>query len=107
MINYFRAGKATLFGNWIRYVYLDTDEMLAESLFFRHMIHTKLELILGKKEQNELYRVVVLKVRKRDEQKFLQTMEELKNKMLLCGHPDYESHGGEMFDELRTALMED
>ena len=50
---------------------------------------------------------MVLKVLKKDEQKFLQAMEELKGKMLLFGHRDYESHGGELMDLIRDGIKKE
>ena len=44
----------------------------------------------------EEYRLVALRVLKKDEKLFLQAMEELKGKMLLFGHRDYEPHGGQL-----------
>lgn len=35
------------------------------------------------------YAMIFCKVRKRDEEKFLHSLELLENKMLLSGHPDY------------------
>ena len=103
MKNYISLGK-TLLGNWVRYVYLDTDEVLVQSLLRRHMIHVKLEGIMER--ENEPYRLVALKVLKKDERKFLQAMEELKGKMLLFGHLDYESRGGELLEETRGILRQ-
>lgn len=103
MKNYISLGK-TLLGNWVRYLYLDTDEVLLQSLLRRHMIHVKLEGIMER--ENESYRLVALKVLKKDEQKFLQAMEELKGKMLLFGHLDYESHGGDLLEETRGILRQ-
>ena len=93
MKNYIDLGRS-LPGRWERYVYLDTDEFLARSLFVRHMIRVKVEGVMTR--ENEEYRLVALKVLKKDEALFLQAMEELKGKMLLFGHRDYESHGGEL-----------
>lgn len=104
MKNYINLGKPR-FGNWTNYIYLDTDEYLAKSLFIRHLIHVRKEGIMAR--ENEKYQLVILKVLKKDEQKFLQAMEELKGKMLLFGHRDYESHGGEMMDLIRDGIRKE
>ena len=101
MTNYIDLGKSRL-GNWEHYVYLDTEEFLLASLLRRHMIRVKLEEVLYR--DGEEYRLVALKVLKKDEGMFLKAMEELKGKMLLFGHRDYETRGGELMDETRDTL---
>ena len=86
-------------------MYLDTDELLAESLMNRHMVRREIEGILGM--DNEEYRLVSIRVWKKDELRFLQSMEELKGKMLLFGHMDYDSHGGELVERTRESLRKD
>lgn len=104
MRNYIDLGRCLL-GAWERYVYLDTEEDLARSLFVRHLVHVKTEGIMERK--NEKYRLVALRVLRRDEPKFLQAMEELKGKMLLFGHRDYETHGGELVEMTREMIREE
>lgn len=103
MQNYISLGKNFL-GNWVHYVYLDTEELLLKSLVRRHMIRVKAEGVMTR--DHEEYLLVALKVLKKDEEKFLRAMEELKGKMLLFGHRDYESHGEELIGPLREALRE-
>ena len=45
MKNYINLGKPR-FGNWTNYIYLDTDEYLAKSLFVRHMIRVRKEGVM-------------------------------------------------------------
>ena len=104
MKNYIKLGKSALSG-WEHYVFLDTEEILAESLMNRHMVRREIEEILGM--DHEEYRMISVKVWKKDELRFLQSMEELKGKMLLFGHMDYESHGGEMMEKTRESLRRD
>lgn len=104
MKNYIHLGK-NLLGTWERYVYLDTDQILAESLFIRHMVHVKVDGFMEKK--NEKYKLISLRVLKKDEKKFLQAMEELKGKMLIFGHTDYESHGGAEMELLREVIRKE
>lgn len=104
MTNYISLGKCG-FGAWERYLYLDTDEFLARSLIRRHMIRVKVENILVR--EKEKYRLVELKVLKKDEPLFLRAMEELKGKMLLFGHLDYESHGGGLMDITRDMIRKE
>ena len=85
MKNYIRLGKKALSG-WEHYVFLDTDDILAESLMNRHLVRREIEGVFGM--DNEEYRLISIKVWKKDELRFLQSMEELKGKMLLFGHLD-------------------
>ena len=104
MRNYIKLGKNPM-SSWEHYVYLDTDELLAESLMNRHMVRREIEGAFGM--DNEEYRMVSVKVWKKDELRFLQSMEELKGKMLLFGHLDYDSHGGELVEQTRESLRKD
>ena len=104
MKNYIDLGK-NLLGTWEHYVYLDTQELLAKSLFVRHLVGLKLEGVMTK--ENEEYCLVAVKVQRKDREKFPQAMEELKGKMLLFGRRDYESHGGELVEKTREALKDD
>jgi hypothetical protein len=104
MKNYIDLGPAFP-GTWEHYVYLDTDEFLAKSLFLRHLIHVRVAGVMER--EDEEYKLVDLKVRKRDEKLFLRAMEELKGKMLLFGHSDYDSHGGELMDRTRDLIRHD
>jgi len=104
MKNYIKLGKSALSG-WEHYVFLDTEEILAESLMNRHMVRREVEGVFAM--DNEEYRLISIKVWKKDELRFLQSMEELKGKMLLFGHMDYESRGGEMMEKTRESLRKD
>ena len=66
---------------------IDCDEYLADNLFIKHRVTVR----FGPEYQqpDNKYRIIFCSIRKRDEQAFLQAMEELPNKMILCGYPDY------------------
>ena len=104
MKNYIKLGKSALSG-WEHYVFLDTEEILAESLMNRHMVRREIEGVFAM--DNEQYHMISIKIWKKDELRFLQSMEELKGKMLLFGHMDYESRGGEMMEKTRESLRKD
>ena len=103
-MNYIDLGKSLL-GGWEHYVYLDTDEFLARSLFNRHGIHVKLDGVMER--ENELYRLVALRVLKKDEELFLRAMEELKGKMLLFGHRDYDARGSRLIEITRELIRKE
>ena len=71
------------------FAFFDDYNNSATSLFFRNKVQIKVRSVA--RQNGEKYQIVVCDVRKRDVQKFLQTMEELKNKMLLIGNTDYEA----------------
>ena len=104
MKNYIKLGKKPV-SSWEHYVFLDTEDILANSLMNRHMVRREIEGVLGM--ENEIYRLVSVKVWKKDELRFLQSMEELKGKMLLFGHLDYQSHGGDLVEKTRASLRKD
>ncbi len=101
MKNYIKLGKSPL-SSWEHYVFLDTEDILAESLMNRHMVRREIEGVFGM--DNEEYRLISVKVWKKDELRFLQSMEELKGKMLLFDHRDYESHGGKLMELTRAMI---
>ncbi len=104
MKNYIKLGKSAL-GNWEHYVFLDTEDILANSLMNRHMVRREIEGVLTR--ENEEYRLVSVKVLRKDEPLFLKSMEELKGKMLLFGHLDYDAHGGEIMEGIRDVLRDE
>ena len=104
MDNYFDLGPSAT-GKWKHYVYLDVEEPLIVSLLARHQVHVKCEAVMHK--DNEKYTMIALKVLKKDENRFLQALEELKNKMLLCGHRDYVEQAGALILELKENLRQD
>ena len=104
MRNYVAYGK-TFFGMWLCYAYLDVPENLSFDVLERHGVRAKFVRALTRPDEE--YVLVEVKVRKADRQKFLDAMEDLKTKMLLCGHPDYLSHGGELIRELEDNFIEE
>ena len=101
MKNYIDFGKCGA-GRWKRYLYLDTEDFLLGSLLMRDPVKVKYETCLTK--ENENYRLVMLKVLRRDETRFLKALEDLPGKMLLCGYRDYESRGEELIAELEDLV---
>ena len=104
MENYFDMGP-TLSGRWKHFVYLDVEDLLLASLLNRYQVHAKCERVMLK--ENEKYFLIALKVLKKDEDNFLKALEDLKGKMLLCGHRDYEERTDALIQELRESLRED
>ena len=73
---------------YAHYIFVDTEEYLADGLFIRHKVTVHFGKKFGKWEDPQ-YRLILCKVRKRDEARFLAALQELPAKMLLCGYTDY------------------
>ena len=70
------------------YFDLNVDEnYVADSLFYKREIPVWFKDELAKDEDK--YRVIFCKIRKKDKEKFEEALEELPNKMELLGHLDY------------------
>lgn len=68
-------------------MYVDATEYLADRIFTKQEI----KVDFGKEYAKEgcKYLCIFCKVRKKDEDKFLEALEKLKSTMLLCGYEDY------------------
>ena len=104
MNNFIDLGPCSL-GRRRLMIYLDTKEYLGAGPLVQRKVNVKHASDLVR--DGEPYRLVILKVLKKDLDGFKEAMEDLKNKMLICGHRDYESHGGDMIEEVLTLMRED
>ena len=66
---------------------IDVPEYLADSLFIQEQVRVDFGSEYGKR--GSPYIMIFCKVRKRDEGRFLQALDNLGNKMLLMGYTDY------------------
>ena len=101
MKNFIDLGLCSL-GRRKLMVYLDTDDHYGIGPLHKHGVRPKLKHVMTRPD--EKYRLVFLRVLKKDEARFVEAMEDLKTKMLICGHRDYETHGGELIEELEKHL---
>ncbi len=69
------------------FCFIDTKEYLADALFIKHKVRVCFEQEAEKAGTDYIF--VFCKVRKRDVDRFLNALGDLKTKMLLLGHPDY------------------
>ncbi len=69
------------------YCFVDTGEYLADGLFVRNRVRVDFKREFAK--EGDTYRLIYCRARKKDRERFLDALEQLKNKMLLCGHTDY------------------
>lgn len=104
MRNYIRYGKTT-FNKWQMYAYLDLPENFAASVLHKNDVRYRFDRLMTREDTK--YVLIQMLVKTEDKEKFLKAMEDLKTKMLLCGHPDYETEAGELIRELENNLIEE
>lgn len=97
--NYFPIKKASLRHEY--FCYIDTEEYLADALFEKHKVNVKFRDEAYKPGQD--YVIIFCKVKKSDVVNFQKALDELKNKMILLGHPDYQTFCEEFCKELGVA----
>lgn len=88
MKNYIPLRSSKL-SKYKQYMYVDCKDYLADDLFIKNEIVVKFESDFTK--DNSDYIFVNCKIKKKNQDKFIKTLGELKNKMLIMGHSDYES----------------
>ena len=69
------------------YAYFDTKDYLADNLFIKHKV--TVHFMQEHTQDDTEYIVILCKCRKRGSAAFCTALEELPNKMLICGHKDY------------------
>lgn len=69
------------------YAFMDTAEYFADGLFIKHQVsvHFGREYV----RPPNPYHIIFCRVHKKDEERFLEALDEMPNKMILCGYPDY------------------
>lgn len=89
----------------LAYAFYDTGDHLADQVFINNKVRVKFlyEFVLpGAK-----YHILVCKIPKKDEKNFILSMNQLKNKMLLLGHTDYQGFCNVMSEYLRPKRQGD
>lgn len=84
---------------WISFAYLDSNNNLADSLFSKHGVRLRLGpdfVIRG----NPNYKIVFCRVHRKDIEKFYAALDDLTDKMHICGHPEYEEFCRKTMTEL-------
>lgn len=87
MKNYLDLGRFLLI--YQRFVFLDTEDYLADQLFIRHRVRVRFgdEYV----HPEHPYRFIFCTVRRKDKQRFLDALAEMSDKMTILGHPDYDA----------------
>lgn len=88
MKNYIPLRSSKL-SKYKQYMYVDCKNYLADDLFIKNKITVYFEGDFTKDDSDYIF--VYCKVKKKDHDKFIETLGELKNKMLIMGYSDYES----------------
>lgn len=94
--------KSSNFLKYRRYMYVDCKNYLADDLFIKNKITVKFEGDFTKDDSDYIF--VYCKVKKKDHDKFIKTLGELKNKMLIMGYSDYESFCEEQINKILCKL---
>lgn len=87
-----------------RYMYVDLNVnsgYAADSLFYKRKIPVKFKDEMMR--DGDQYRLIFCKVPKRFRQAFEEALEEMKTKMCLLGHNDYEEYCESVMKELEEA----
>ena len=98
--HFWNLRKVSLFYSYFAYV--DMEEYYADSLFIKHEV--KVRFMREYLNPDSPYIVIFCKVRKRDSQRFLDALAQLPNKMLLCGHLDYQSFCIELSKKMKSEI---
>lgn len=86
-----------------RYMFLDTEEYLADSLFVKHNVPVRFGSEYVNKKSK--YMVITCRIRKCHEERFKEALAALPDKMLLMGHTDYADFCKELFDVFKKAAV--
>lgn len=82
------------------FMFFDTEEYLADILFIRQRITVKFKEEF--KAPNSPYMAIFCSVRKKDEDKFIEALRELPDKMILFGYTDYLSTCTNFFEDIKS-----
>ena len=102
MKNYIDLGPCDL-GRRKLMAYLDTGDYYGIGPMYLHGVRLKYKEEMTR--PGDKYRLVLIRILKRDEPKFIAAMEDLKAKMLICGHTDYESRGCALMDQMEKEIQ--
>lgn len=95
--NYVELQKFSLLYQHICFV--DSAEHLADGVFAHNQITVRFGAEAVREDSE--YRFIFCKIHKRDKTIFLKSMEELKQKMFIMSHADYEDFCIDMFRKLQ------
>ena len=83
------------------FLFFDTPEYLADQLFIKQKVRVWFDKEYAK--EGSPFLAILCHVKKKDSAKFLAALDALKNKMILCGYPEYEAEVQKMMRHLEEA----
>lgn len=83
------------------FLFFDTPEYLADQLFIKQKVRVWFNQEYAK--EGSPFLAIFYRVKKKDSAKFLAALDALKNKMILCGYPEYEAEVQKMIRHLEEA----
>ena len=83
------------------FLFFDTPEYLADQLFIKQKVRVWFDKEHAK--EGSPFLAILCHVKKKDSAKFLAALDSLKNKMILCGYPEYEAEVQKMMRHLEEA----
>ena len=83
------------------FLFFDTPEYLADQLFIKQKVRVWFNQEYAK--EGSPFLAIFCRVKKKDSAKFLAALDALKNKMILCGYPEYEAEIQKMIRHLEEA----
>ena len=95
---YLKIRKVSLRYNY--FLFFDTPEYLADQLFIRQKVRVWFDEEYAKKGSRFL---AILCHVKKNSHRFIDAIVALRNKMLLCGYPEYETEVQKMLSHLEEA----
>lgn len=92
MKNFWRMRDFSVFS--VHYAYVDHGSYLADQLFVQNRVRVRLKGEMRRKDSQ--YCIIFCKVLKQDVKRFEESLERLKDKMLVLGHKDYQDECAEI-----------
>lgn len=96
---YLKIRKVSLRYNY--FLFYDTSEYLADQLFIRQKVRVWFDEEYAK--EGSRFLAILCHVKKRDSHRFIDAIAALRNKILLCGYPEYETEVQKMLSHLEEA----
>ena len=96
---YLKIRKVSLRYNY--FLFYDTSEYLADQLFSRQKVRVWFDEEYAK--EGSRFLAILCHVKKRDSHRFIDAIAALRNKILLCGYPEYETEVQKMLSHLEEA----
>ena len=96
---YLKIRKVSLRYNY--FLFFDASEYLADQLFIRQKVRVWFDEEYAK--EGSRFLAILCHVKKRDSHRFIDAIAALRNKILLCGYPEYETEVQKMLSHLEEA----